>query len=213
MLTKHLTKTQNAIGLLIIFCIVLQLLRVQYTQSLFFSFLLWNLFLAIIPYAISELLKKMQPSKNTLLFSIGIWMLFLPNAPYIITDFVHLPKSTMLWFDLFLIFSFANTGLLLAIISINDIYKILKERFTVKIANRFITVTTILCGFGIYLGRFLRLNSWDVFTNPFSVLQTSFLSLTHSTMWFVTIGFASLLWILLSVFQNFTNQKEIRNIS
>lgn len=201
---KSLNKSQNAVGLLVLFCITLQLLRVQYTQSLFFSFLLWNLLLAVIPYIISEIIKKYQPQKVKFYFLLLVWLLFLPNAPYIITDFVHLhhSKSTMLWYDLFMIFCFANTGLLLAIFSINDIYKIIKKDWGVKIANQLIIAISILCGFGIYLGRFLRFNSWDFFTNPFSVLQKSIFSLHNSTTWFITIGFASLLWILLFAFQS-----------
>lgn len=207
---KQLNKTQNALGLLAIFCVTLLLLRAQYTQSLFFSFLVWNLFLAIIPYIISEGIKRYQPKRLKLYALIFVWLLFLPNSPYIITDFVHLhhSKSTMLWYDLFMIFSFANTGLLFAIISMNDVYKIVKDKFSYKVASKFIVAVTILCGFGIYLGRFLRFNSWDFFTNPFLVLQKSLMSLTNTTMWFVTVGFASLLWILLSVFQNFKTIKD-----
>lgn len=212
MLTKHLTKTQNAIGLLVIFCIVLQLIRVQYTQSLFFSFLLWNLFLAFIPYGISEWIKKKQPQKKVFLFLLVVWLLFLPNSPYIITDFVHLhhSKSTMLWYDLFLIFCFANTGLILAIVSMNDMYTMIQQQWTAKIANKSMIVITFLCGFGIYLGRFLRFNSWDLVTHPFSIIKQSFTSLTNSTAWFITVGFASLLWLLLSVFRSFIEAKGFR---
>lgn len=206
---KKLTKQQNTIGLLVLFCSILLLLRVQYTQSVFFGFLFWNLFLAIIPYAISEWIKKHNPTKMKRYISLTIWLLFLPNSPYIITDFIHLhhTKSTMIWYDIFMVFSFANTGLLLAIISMNDVYKIIQKEYSKQIANRFLIIVSILCGFGIYLGRFLRFNSWDLFTNPFSIVQKSLMSLTNSTTWFITIGFASLLWILLLVFRNFTSQK------
>ena len=53
-----MTKQQQAIGYLVLFSVVILLLRVQLTQSLFFSFLLWNMFLAVIPYILSEYLKK-----------------------------------------------------------------------------------------------------------------------------------------------------------
>lgn len=206
---KKLNKTQNAIGALVLFCTFLLLLRVQYTQSLFFSFLLWNLFLAVIPYVISEGIKKYQPKKFKLYFLLFVWLLFLPNSPYIITDFVHLhhTKSNMLWYDIFMLFSFANTGLLLALISMNDVYKIIRKEYSKLITNRFIISVTLLCGFGVYLGRFLRFNSWDMFTNPLSVIKKSLSSLTNTTTWFITIGFASLLWFLLLVFRNFSSQK------
>lgn len=136
--------------------------------------------------------------------------MFLPNAPYIITDFVHLrnSKSTMFWFDLFLIFSFANTGLIIAIISMNDMHKVICQNWSLKIANKSIITITILCGFGIYLGRFLRFNSWNFVTNPFLILKQSFMSLANSITWFITIGFACLLWVLFSLFRSFTDVKS-----
>lgn len=198
-----LTKKQKAIGLLVLFCMVTQLLRVQLTQSLFFSFLLWNLFLAIIPYILSERMKKKNLTKTKIIFHTSIWLLFLPNAPYIITDFIHLHhlKSTLIWYDLFMIFCFANTGLLLAIISIYDIHKIIQKKWTQTIANRFIIAVTFLCGFGIYLGRFLRFNSWDLFTAPLQTLKQSFASFSDQKTWFVSFGFGSLLWLLFSVYK------------
>lgn len=209
MISKNLTKSQNAIGLLILFCAVLQLLRVQYTQSLTFSFLLWNLFLATIPYCITELIKKSTPSKPKLFGLIFIWLLFLPNAPYIITDFIHLrnSKSAMLWFDLFLIFSFACTSLVIALVSMNDMHKVMHKKWNLKTATKFINSAIILCGFGIYLGRFLRFNSWDIFTQPLFVVKRSVFSFSNSQTWYITLGFASLLWILFSVFRSFTELK------
>ena len=103
-----MTKQQKGIGSLILFSVVTYLLRVQLTQSFFFGFLLWNLFLAVIPYTISEVLKIKPLKKATITLSLLIWLLFLPNAPYLITDFIHLHylKSTLIWYDLFMLFSF-----------------------------------------------------------------------------------------------------------
>ena len=212
MISKHFTKTQNAIGVLIIFCIFLQLLRVQLTQEFFFSFLFWNLFLATVPYLISEKLKTINIQKTgklKLLFFLGCWLVFLPNAPYIITDFIHLQHSisTMIWYDMFLLFSFANTGLLLAIISITDVYKIIIQKWNQKIAQKSLIATVFLCGFGIYLGRFLRFNTWDLLTSPISILKRSLLSLKESEAWFITIGFGTLLWMLFTLFKTVTETK------
>ncbi len=197
------TKQQQIISLLILFCVVTQLLRALLTQSIFFSFLLWNLFLASIPYVLSEVLKKRQLTKAKIIVSTSIWLLILPNAPYMITDFIHLHhlKSTLIWYDLFMIFCFANTGLLLSIVSMHTIYKIVQENWTLTIANHFIVAVTFLCGFGIYLGRFLRFNSWDIFTTPLQTLKQSFTSFTDQKAWFFSIGFGSFLWILFSVYK------------
>ncbi|WP_170063254.1 DUF1361 domain-containing protein [Polaribacter porphyrae] len=206
-----MTKIQKNLFLLILFCLVLYSIRIYITKSLFFGFLVWNLFLAVIPYFISLIVKKkfQNSSKLKLIVILFIWLLFLPNAPYIITDFIHLHhiKSTLIWLDIFLLFTFSFTGLLLAIISITDIYKIIQQKWNTKSANYFSLSATFLCGFGIYLGRFLRFNSWDVFTTPITVLKKSLLSINDPKTWYITIAFGSFLYLLLLLSKNFTTAK------
>ena len=192
--------TRSQLLLIISFCIFLWMIRIKLTQSLFFGFLIWNLFLAFIPYLISSIIKKRKKnsSKFMLILILFIWLLFLPNAPYIITDFIHLhhTKANLVWLDIFILFAFSSTGLLLAILSLSDIYKIIKQKWNSKHANYFSISATFLCGFGIYLGRFLRFNSWDVFTKPLSVLKESVLSIYDPKTWFITISFGSFLYII-----------------
>lgn len=194
---------------LLVFCVFLQLLRVQYTQSLFFSFLIWNLFLAFIPYSISELLKMAHLSKTTLCLSTIPWLLCLPNAPYIITDFVHLhhSKKPMLYYDIFMLFSFATTGLTLGVVSLNTLYQLFLKHYHLRMANRFRVITVILTGFGIYLGRFLRFNTWDIFTQPISLLKQSLNSLTDSNTWYIILGYALLLYLLHVFFRSYHLEK------
>ena len=207
---KKINKQQQAIGVLILFSVVTYLLRVQLTQSFFFGFLLWNLFLAAIPYIISELLKIKPLKKSVIIFCLFIWLLFLPNAPYLITDFIHLHhlKSTLIWYDLFMLFSFAFTGITLATTSIYDVYKILLTLYSKSIANQAITLISFLCGFGIYLGRFLRLNSWELFTKPFKTLQQITISLTENKAWNVTLGIGVFLMILFYSYSTFFTLEE-----
>ena len=112
MLIKPITKLQRTVLLLVVFSAFLSLLRVQITQNLSYTFLLWNMFLAVIPFMIAEYVKIQEPEKLTktkLILFIIAWLLFLPNAPYIITDFIHLKTNTkMAWYDLFMLFT--NAG-------------------------------------------------------------------------------------------------------
>lgn len=197
---KLFKSTKSQLLLLISFCIFLWMIRIKLTNSLFFGFLIWNLFLAYVPYVISLLIKnKMKnSSKYKLIVLLFIWLLFWPNAPYIITDFIHLHhvKANIIWLDIFILFAFSTTGLLLAILSLFDIYKIIKQKWNLKFANYFSISATFLCGFGIYLGRFLRFNSWDIFTSPFIVLKKSILSINDPKSWFITISFGSFLYIV-----------------
>jgi uncharacterized membrane protein len=99
------------------------------------------------------------------------WLLFFPNAPYILTDLIHLEgmKDASLWFDLILILSFAWTGLLFGLLSLMDIEKLLNQFFSKKLVHFIVIVLLFVGSFGVYLGRFLRWNSWDIISDPFGL--------------------------------------------
>lgn len=205
---NKLNPIQKNLIILVTFCLLLLLIRMKITHSIFYGFLIWNIFLASVPLIISKQIIRInikEISKFKLKFLVFVWLIFLPNAPYIITDFIHLhhSKSVLIWLDIFLLFSFSCTGLLFTVISLNDIFKIIKQKWNFKIANIFITSAIFLCGFGIYLGRFIRLNSWDIITSPFTVLKNSIYSFSDLNTWLVTFGFGSFIWILFSVFKSF----------
>ena len=82
--------------------------RVLLTGRLTFVFLLWNLVLAAIPFALSAALSLAAgaPPKARVLLPVGAaWLLFFPNAPYILTDLFHLEHrpGVPFWYDLALI--------------------------------------------------------------------------------------------------------------
>jgi uncharacterized membrane protein len=172
--TKRLNET-IFLGVLTIFCFGISLFRFIYTDTKVFLFLNWNLFLAFIPWALTSLViikPKFQKSRLTLIVLLGTWLLFFPNAPYILTDLFHLRlKSAMpIWFDLILILSFAWTGLLFGFLSLWDIEKLLRN-FMKRTSVIIISVGLLFIGsFGIYVGRFLRWNSWDILTEPFKLI-------------------------------------------
>jgi uncharacterized membrane protein len=162
----------KSVVILIAFSVALNILRVIIWGKLSFVYILWNIFLAIIPFVISSLLLSISNKRkiNQITFiAIGIiWLLFLPNSPYIITDLIHIGEVRFApdLFDSFLLFSSAWTGLLLGMHSINHMEQILSTRYSKKITSTIIVITMFFVSFGIYLGRFLRLNSWDVFASP-----------------------------------------------
>ncbi|WP_348722567.1 DUF1361 domain-containing protein [Tenacibaculum sp. 190524A05c] len=203
MLIKPITKLQRTVLLLVVFSAFLSLLRVQITQNLSYTFLLWNMFLAVIPFMIAEYVKIQEPEKLTktkLILFIIAWLLFLPNAPYIITDFIHLKTNTkMAWYDLFMLFTNAATGTLLGLLSIVTFHDLVCQKWDKHIGKLFSIAVFFLCGFGIYLGRFLRFNTWDILFSPIDLIRESILSFKESTAWLITFGFGFLLWILFSV--------------
>jgi uncharacterized membrane protein len=97
-----------------------------------------------------------------------LWLLFFPNALYLVTDFIHLGRvgGVSIWYDLIMFLCFALAGLLLGLNSLFLMQTVVDERAGRLAGWLFVLVTVGLAGYGIYLGRFLRWNSWDVFTNP-----------------------------------------------
>ncbi len=212
---KKQTNLLILLALLSAYCIALLVVRIWITESIFYGFLVWNLILAYIPFVISKMILIKSFKKPIFLIWFLVWLLFLPNAPYIITDIFHLNKQTTMpiWFDLLVVISFAFNGILLFFLSVYDVNSILLQRFS--IAKTWIITTGIffLTGFGVYLGRFLRFNSWDMASNPKIVLIEIFVRITQPTSpprtWGFTLGFGTLL-LLGFLFFKTINAKEER---
>jgi len=178
---------QKSIILLILLALILNILRVVLFGKLSFVYLLWNIFLAFIPFLISSILLYFS-NKNKLnktFFIIGgiFWLVFLPNAPYIVTDLIHIGvvRSVPVLYDSVLLFTSAWVGLLLGMSSMFHIEKILLSRYTKKVTAIIIIIITFLISIGMYLGRFFRFNSWDIFTNPLSFIGKILNTLSYST--------------------------------
>ncbi len=189
--------------------VFLLMIRLKLTHSFFLLFLVWNLFLAVIPFCISFYLRQKEHLKKwRLLCWSAIWLLFLPNAPYIVTDLIHLQLSDgfLVFLDLLVILSFAIAGLLFYLVSVKHMEVLFRENFSKKLRNIFFTALPFLCGFGIYLGRFLRFNSWDILQDPASLLKTVVTLIVSPVSnwfaWFVTLGFGFFLWILVKRYKN-----------
>jgi uncharacterized membrane protein len=172
--THDRLKLTLLLGLACLLSVGLYGVRVYYSGEPTYGFLLWNLFLAAIPFAISTLLFWKLPGSRLMFVGIAaLWLLFFPNAPYVLTDLIHLwaRPEVPLWFDLFLILSFACTSLMLGLVSLFDMQELVSRQFS-RAAGWVFSLTSIVLGsFGIYLGRFLRWNSWDVLNNPTGLLQ------------------------------------------
>src|SRR4051812_30623165 len=158
-----------------LFSAVLSVFRVFYTGHLLFIFLNWNLFLAFVPYVFSGWIVQNHKRKAgwIVLMAIAAWLFFIPNAFYIITDLFHLDRneSVPLWFDLALLLSFAWNGLLFGMLSLRQMEKLAAQYFKKEIVLLLLFLILFLNGLGVYIGRYLRFNSWDVIASPFQLLQ------------------------------------------
>jgi uncharacterized membrane protein len=140
-----------------------------------FVFLTWNLFLAWIPFVLSLCMAAVhgRGGPRPLLWVLGAgWLLFLPNAPYILTDFIHLGRmcGAPLWLDATLIGTFATTGLALGLGSLLVVHHIVEARAGRVVGWAVAVSSLVLSAIGIYLGRFPRFNSWDVVSDPHSLV-------------------------------------------
>ena len=150
--------------------------RVAYSDTWTYIFLVWNLFLAWIPLHCAILLWWLVRwgfrSALVVMAVVGIWLAFFPNAPYIVTDFLHLaPRHNIpLWYDLMLIFSFAWNGLSVGYVSLWIMQNLAEQLYGRASGCLLVVGTMAVSGFGIYIGRFLRWNSWDFLTDPQGLL-------------------------------------------
>jgi len=130
-----------------------------------------------------------------------VWLLFFPNAPYIITDLIHLHSRNDVpqWFDAAMIFTASLTGLWIGCISLMQMENLWRTKLPNIKASLFIAAILLLCGFGIYLGRVLRFNSWDVLMDPIDlckvIAKRILFPWEYIKTWSVTLLFAGLMWV------------------
>jgi uncharacterized membrane protein len=174
--------------ILIAFSVALNLLRVLLFGSYSLIYLLWNIFLAFAPFLISSTLlwhvHHAKVSRIEMIISSIFWLVLFPNAPYIVTDFVHLGygHAVPIWFDILVIFSAAWIGLQFCFYSLLHIEGLLRMHYSPTSVRLMLLPILAFSCFGIYLGRFLRFNSWDIFTSPvqfIDVIGRIFLGTSH----------------------------------
>ena len=165
--------------------VTLNLIRVIWSDSTYFIYLLWNIFLAFLPFLLSIILLWYKTNKKiktgVLVFGLIVWLFLFPNAPYLVTDFIHLGVKSIvpLWYDALLIFSSAWLGMLLALYSLSNIEQLFLTRYSKRVASFLIMISILISSFGIYIGRFLRWNTWDIVIQPKHIIHDVSVILLH----------------------------------
>lgn len=199
------TELQQWLAASVLFSIVLLGVRIIFTGNFMFSFLVWNLFLAFIPYALSQWVTlNTRRIQNRLGFAAIFiaWLLFIPNSFYIITDLFHLGNfiNMPLWYDLTMILSFAWNGMLLGVLSVRHIASFMEKHLSKRAMFLFIYLVMFLNALGIYIGRYLRFNSWDVVSDPFHLIKEIFNLASHPLefkyVWGMVICFSVFMTLL-----------------
>lgn len=201
-LTRHLFyPLVLATGLVFFFFAV----RTYFSGGLTYSFLIFNLFLAWLPYvfglAANLLFTRSRRLWPLVILFCVLWLLFLPNAPYIITDFLHLePRAGVpLWYDVGFIMAIALNGLFLGIASLRAVHDIIRQLAGPLVGWVFAIGAIALSGLGVYLGRFLRWNSWDVLDSPLAIVLDTLRPFRHPIGYADKLGFIFMIAALMLV--------------
>jgi len=188
-------------------CVALVGARMVYSHTIHYWFLIWNLALAWVPFVFAGLAYSLSTSRRVVVWMLIalaalVWLLFFPNAPYILTDFLHLGSMGDIvpgWYDVLMLYWFAWTGLMLGIVSLYLMQDIVARGLGTAASWVFVVLAAALGSVGIYLGRFVRLNSWDVVRRPGSLAADVYGRLTSATAQPRLLGF-TLLFALLFLF-------------
>ena len=178
-------------------CVALVAERFYYTGTYRYAMLVWNLGLAWIPFILAYLAFILSWRRNLVSFVIPafafLWLIFFPNAPYILTDLQHLNQSSpasLVWYDVIMLVWFSWTGMLLGIVSLNLMQEIIRREFGRLPGWVFVFFVAGLSSVGVYLGRFIRLNSWDILQTPSNAAGSVWDWLADPSL--KSIGFVSL---------------------
>ncbi len=193
--------------------------RLLIRRDWYYAFLVWNLFLAWIPYLCSlwaVYWHQRHPRHWWMLVMPGaLWLIFLPNAPYIVTDLLHLRERLPVpfWYDIGLFASFAWSGLFLGVVSLSAMQSVVKNLFGRMAGWLLVFAAVILSGLGIYMGRFLDWNSWDLVLHPRTVLSDIGGRLLHplsnAQTYGVSLMFAAFLLVCYFMFSSMQRRMEL----
>ncbi len=199
----------------VLVCVMLAA-RIAFTNQFTYLFLVWNLLLAWLPLAVAIVSKKLALTSWKLVVATFIWLLFFPNAPYLITDLYHLShfKKIPAWYDALMLFTAAYCGVVTGFISLQIMEVHWKQTWQVKYFSKrsdkskfrlrlfLLAMLFTATGFGLYLGRVLRYNSWDVLTDTntlaFDILDRIANPLSHVSTWGFSFIYAAVLFFFYS---------------
>ena len=198
----QISNTSKLLLLSVCFTMSLLLVRFFYAGTTDYRFYGWNTFLAAIPYLMSTQLIKCRRFGPAAICLLVIWLLFFPNAPYIITDLLHYEERPPIpyWYDIILVVSAAWNGLILGLASLMNVEHFLSRYLRPLWLHACMALSFLLCGYGIFMGRFLRYNSWDVVSEPRELVYMSahhvLLPQRYPKLWVFTVLFAMLLGVI-----------------
>ena len=155
--------------LLIAFVVYIQGITVQGPD------LIWNMILALIAYDAAVLTTISKKQKWLYPLLLVVWLAFYPNTFYMLTDLVHMTwVGDTLWNPVSMrLFMAFVPSILFGVYCGIESWNILRERWKLAWWLDMLAVAALsyLSSLAIYIGRYDRLNSWDLVTRPQLVVQ------------------------------------------
>jgi uncharacterized membrane protein len=181
----------------------------------------WLGVLAIVALGLSFFLFKRKQNLRSGVWWLGlvVFIAFLPNAPYLLTDIIHLIRATSsgqisIWVIALVVIPVHVLAILLGmeayVLSLMNQGYYLKYRGAKQYILLGELIVHALCAIGVYLGRFVRFNSWDLVTDPGNVLLTTFDTLTAKRPAFVMFVTFMILTVLYWVMKQLTIGVKLR---
>ena len=178
------------------------LVRILFNEPVDFS-MDWNLFLSWIPLMAAFFINNITRRFGRLPFLVIavslFWLAFFPNAPYMITDLAHLSvdyQRDLTWHDTIMLFCYAEVSLFNGLVSLYWIHQTWIRIFKKKTSTTLLLLSLPLAGFGVYLGRVRRMNSWDILHDPRLILENLFQSMLDRTALVISLEIGLLLGML-----------------
>jgi uncharacterized membrane protein len=188
--------------------------------------LVWNLILALVPLVLSFYLFRRTDRRGWLWWPLLlVFVAFLPNAAYTSTDIIHfidevrddnplMPEWSVVYIIIPKYLLFMLLGFQCHVISLircgNYLRWVAHKAWVMPME----IVLNFLCAVGVYWGRYLRLNSWDVVSKPYALAQKAIDSLGAEMaalpilkyFVFITLAYYVLKWIDIAMYEHWELQ-------
>lgn len=180
MKSRYFDKQMQKYGLCFLAYSLISIIVVLVTKNFVQINMTWNVFLAMLPLIFAKMLQKKseEPGKVGKVVLGFLWLFFFPNAPYTVTDFIHISgvkfvsenkythaiysTNIISWVKITHIGLGMLIGTLSGLLSLYIIHQLFLKNNGKMVANSMLLIACLLSGYAIYIGRFLRFNSWDV---------------------------------------------------
>lgn len=185
--------------------------------------IIWNVILAILPAMFIEFFFQAfnRHKKGIALLMLIIWLLLFPNVPYLMTDFIHISPLTFYlltengsyylrevlpWLELSHIALGVWFGMMVGYRSLYRLQMFITHHYHARYAWLMSVLVSLLSGYGVFLGRFLRLNSWDIL-HPYSLIENIMENNDHFALNF-TLFFSFFIFATYAIYYAMVHRKE-----